>query len=135
MTNGTKLSSICCESQQNDLKQKGIKVVDNVITEFIGEAGNLKTVRYSNGSTISLNCVYMHPPIKLNCEDILNELQVNKDETNLIKVDRFQRMNIPSVYACGDCTTFFRSVSNVVSHGNVAGAMCTKDLFQDSWNE
>lgn len=135
LTNGTKISSICSESEQNKLKNKDIEIIDKVITEFIGEAGNLKTVRFSDGSTISLDCVYIHPPFKLNCEDILNKLQISIDETKLIKVDGFQRTNVQGVYACGDCTTYFRAVANAVSQGNIAGAMCTKDLFQNSWDE
>ncbi|CUM54545.1 uncharacterized protein AC631_02258 [Debaryomyces fabryi] len=135
LTNGTKISSICSESEQNELKRKNIEIIDKVITEFVGESGNLETVRFSDGSTISLDCVYIHPPFKLNCEDILNKLQVNIDETRLIKVDGFQRTNIEGVYACGDCTTYFRAVSNAVSQGNIAGAMCTKELFQNSWYE
>ncbi|CUM55704.1 unnamed protein product [Debaryomyces tyrocola] len=135
LTNGTKISSICSESQLNELKDKDIEIIDKVITEFIGESGKLESVVFSDGTRISLSCVYIHPPFELKCEEILNKLQVHIDTPKLIKVDSFQKTNISGVYACGDCTTFFRTVSNAVSQGNVAGAFASKDLFQDSWNE
>lgn len=135
LTNGTKISSICSESQLNELKNKDIEIIDKVITEFIGESGRLESVVFSDGTSISLSCVYIHPPFKLNCEDILNKLQVHIDTTKLIKVNPFQETNINGVYACGDCTTLFRTVSNAVSQGNITGAFASKNLFQDSWNE
>lgn len=50
-----------------------------------------------------------------------------------IKVDSFQKTNIPGVFTCGDSTTMMRSAASAVSTVNTAGAMVDMELTQEEF--
>ena len=62
---------------------------------------------------------------------IPKDLGCELTETGYIKVDAFQKTSIDGVYACGDNTNMFRSVSAAVATGSMTGAMVVKALTEE----
>jgi thioredoxin reductase len=54
-------------------------------------------------------------------------------EQGFIKVDDFQKTSVHGIYAAGDNSSMFRSVSVAVASGNKAGAMVNKELIEDEF--
>lgn len=50
-----------------------------------------------------------------------------------VATDDFQRTYVKGVYAAGDNTTMFRSVSAAVAAGTKAGAFINKELIDESF--
>lgn len=121
---------------QEKFKSKNIKIIDTKVDEFIGDETNgmISGVKLADGSVVELNAVYTFPQMKLNNEDIIKSLGCEIDEeSQLIKIDLFQKTNIPGVFACGDSVTRMRTISNAVNQGTMAGAMASQEIFHELW--
>ncbi|WP_429830727.1 hypothetical protein [Chryseobacterium balustinum] len=46
----------------------------------------------------------------------------------------FQKTTISGVYACGDNTTFMRSVAQAIYAGGVSGSAVNMELIQEKWS-
>jgi thioredoxin reductase len=66
------------------------------------------------------------------CE-IPTELGCELTEQGHLKVDDFQRTNIGGIYAAGDNTSMFRSVSAAVAAGNKAGVLINMELIAEEF--
>jgi thioredoxin reductase len=128
-TNGT--STISSE-QQEKLNAKGIKINKKSIAELVHNNGHLQELLFTDGSRDALTALYARPqteqhtniPALLGCE---------LDDMGLISTDVMQKTNVQGIYAAGDCTTMFRSVSIAVSTGSIAGAAINHELIDDEF--
>lgn len=120
------------EEQKNKLVQNQIGVIETEIVEIVHKDGYVKQLVFDDGRIESFDAVYapvpfiqhLGLPVNLGCE---------LTEAGHIKVDNFQKTNIPGVFACGDSTTMMRSVASAVSTGNTAGAMVNMELTQEEF--
>ncbi|WP_228418953.1 FAD-dependent oxidoreductase [Chryseobacterium balustinum] len=62
------------------------------------------------------------------------ELGCEVTEQGYLKVDMFQKTTISGVYACGDNTTFMRSVAQAIYAGGVSGSAVNMELIQEKWS-
>ena len=120
------------EEQLAKLKGHQINIIDKNITAFKHEDGQISAVIFDDGSSAEFNAVYGLIPFEQHSK-IPVDLGCEFDEWGFIKVDSFQRTTVPNVYACGDNSTFKRSVAMAVAAGNIVGAAVNMQLIEESF--
>lgn len=129
LTNG---KSTLSAAQMELLQKYEIEVIEEKIGSFFHINGGIREIVFKNKSKIQAKVVYSKVPFVQHC--LLPEtLGCELTEQGLIKVDMFQRTNIPGIYASGDCTIQARSVAMAVSSGSFAGASINRELIDESF--
>ena len=128
-TNG---KSTLTNEQTGKLAGKGVKIIETEIEKIEHTDGKLDHLILKDGTQVPLQAVYAKADF-VQSSDIHLTLGIELTEQGHIKVDPMQRTNISGVYACGDTTTQFRSVSFAVSTGTMAGAACNKELIDQDF--
>lgn len=128
-TNG---KSTLTKEQTAKLDQHKVRIIEKELLEFNHDEGMVQSIIFKDGTKESIRAVYAKAPFVQHC-DIPEKLGCELTEQGYIEIDMFQRTTIPGVYACGDNTTLFRSVSNAVAAGSMSGAVLNKDLIDESF--
>jgi thioredoxin reductase len=118
--------------ESNKLKQRGIEIVEEKITEIIHENGMVKQVAFYDGAKRSFDAVYAAIPFSQHC-DIPAALGCEMNEHGYIQIDHFQKTTVPGVFACGDNTTMMRSLATAVASGSLTGALVNKELTEETF--
>ncbi|MCC9043841.1 NAD(P)/FAD-dependent oxidoreductase [Myroides sp. M-43] len=127
LTNGAKEFTL---EQQAKLERNNISVIESPITEVKHKKGYLESVVFNDNSKLDLQAMYAAVAFEQHCM-IPKQLGCELTETGYIKIDAFQKTSIDGIYACGDNTNMFRSVSAAVASGSLAGAMVVKELTDE----
>jgi len=117
------------EEQRSSLSGKGIGVVEHTIAEVIHEKGQVKSLRFSDGSSMAADALFLRSRTPLPSA-IPGSLGIELTEQGLIKVDPMQHTNVPGVFASGDCASPMRALSMAIASGNIAGAVIVHELIQ-----
>lgn len=120
------------QEQTDKLIQNKIQIVEKEIDSLQHENGKIQHIVFKDNSTFELKALYARPAIEQCCK-IPASLGCEITELGFIKVDMFQRATIPNVFACGDNTTFIRSVANAVGQGNLAGAAINSVMTEEEY--
>ena len=123
-TNG---QSTLTNEQGEKLEKNNINIVETEIDRFAHTDGQIEQLIFKNGSSASLKALYARVPFAQH-SDIPQALGCELTEQGFIHVNSFQQTSIPGVFACGDNSTFMRSVATAVATGNFAGAMVNNEL-------
>lgn len=118
--------------QMEKLKEHHIPIIEKEITMLQHENGYIKQVVFRDNSTFELDAIYSRPPYEQHCK-IPESLGCELTDQGLIKVDMFQKTNIPDIFACGDSTSMMRSVAFAVSSGNIAGAVVNNSMIEEAF--
>ena len=116
--------------QQQQLAQNKIEVIERPIKAIRQEQGNMQAVVFQEGEALAVQAMYAAVAFEQSCS-IPMELGCELTQTGYMKVDAFQKTTVPGIYACGDNTNMFRSVSAAVATGAMAGAMVVKELTEE----
>ena len=127
VTNGPKAFTL---EQQVKLERNTISILETPITEVKHKKGYLESVVCKDNSIVNFEVMYAAVAFEQHCM-IPKQLGCELTETGYIKVDAFQKTSIDGIYACGDSTNMFRSVSAAVASGSLAGAMVVKALTDE----
>ncbi|GAQ14657.1 thioredoxin reductase [Myroides odoratimimus] len=127
LTNGAKEFTL---EQQAKLERNNISIIESPITEVKHEKGYIESVVFNDNSRLDFQAMYAAVAFEQHCM-IPKELGCELTDTGYIKVDAFQKTSIEGIYACGDNTNMFRSVSAAVASGSLAGAMVVKELTDE----
>ncbi|MBB6002661.1 NAD(P)/FAD-dependent oxidoreductase [Arcicella rosea] len=128
-TNG---KSTLTKEQNQKLLAHRISIVEDEIESVEHEKGIIKQVVFKNGTKQSLAALYARIPFEQHCK-IPATLGCTLTEQGHIQVDDFQRTSIAGIFAAGDNTTMFRSVSNAIGAGNKAGALINHELINEEF--
>ncbi|GAA3596626.1 NAD(P)/FAD-dependent oxidoreductase [Flavivirga amylovorans] len=128
-TNG---KSTLTEEQTGKLKAHNIKIVEEEIDSFEQTNGQVEYVIFKNRHKKPIQAIYARAPF-VQHTDIPKTLGCELTEEGYISVDPFQRTTVQGIYACGDNTTFKRSVSNAVAMGTSAGAIANKEIIDEAF--
>lgn len=120
------------KEQLNKLSKHHIKVVNTEIESLNHIDGYLNEITTKNGKIYAINVLYSRPTFVQHCTIPLS-FGCELTEQNHLKVDMFQKTNIPGIYACGDNTTMMRAVAAAVASGNMAGGMANRDLIMENF--
>ncbi|WP_114784691.1 NAD(P)/FAD-dependent oxidoreductase [Botryobacter ruber] len=126
-TNG---QSTLTEEQEKKLTGKNIRIIQSEIAALEHTNGNLQQVQFKDGSSKKIAALFARTPFSQHCT-IPEQLGCQLNEQGYLAIDDFQRTTVPGVYAAGDNTTMFRSVSAAVAAGTKAGAMLNKELVDE----
>ncbi|MBO9698671.1 MAG: NAD(P)/FAD-dependent oxidoreductase [Sporocytophaga sp.] len=121
--------STLTNEQTVKLKEHNITIVEKEIAEVKHKEGYLEEVIFNDGSKIPLQALYAKPLFEQH-SDIPVALGCEITEQGYIKIDNMQKTTVPGIFACGDNSSFMRSVANAVSSGNMAGAATNKELSE-----
>ncbi|MGQ8868907.1 NAD(P)/FAD-dependent oxidoreductase [Myroides sp. TSA_177.3] len=113
--------------QRIKLEQNNIAIIEEKVIEVEHANGYVQSIVFQDHSKLNVEAVYAAVPFEQHCS-IPFDLGCEQTESGHIKVDAFQKTTIEGVYACGDNTTLFRSISAAVASGSMAGAMVVKEL-------
>lgn len=116
--------------QQQQLAQNKIEVIERPIKAIKQEQGNMQAVVFQEGEALAVQAMYAAVAFEQSCS-IPMELGCELTQTGYMKVDAFQKTTVAGIYACGDNTNMFRSVSAAVATGAMAGAMVVKELTEE----
>lgn len=128
-TNG---KSTLTKEQTQKLKDNNIEIVESEIEKFEHNNGQIQNIIFKDGSKTAIKAIYARPAFEQHCT-IPTELDCELNEHGYIQVDAFQKTTISGIYACGDNTTFMRSVANAVAMGTLAGAMINREIIEDEF--
>ncbi len=129
LTNGSHLFD---EDQLHKLKKNNIQIVEAELDSIKHQNGHLEKVFFKDGSKLELSALYAAVSFTQHSE-IPAMLNCAISDHGHIEVDDFQKSTVPGIYACGDNSSPFRSISNAVLTGNVAGAMINMELTNESF--
>lgn len=106
--------------QLDYFKLKEIQIIENKIIEIKNENGFINEIQFDQNLFYELNALYVRPDSEQSSK-IPETLGCELNQNKLIVVDMFQKTNAEGVFACGDNSNMFRSVSAAVASGNMAG--------------
>lgn len=120
------------EDQISSLEKNRISVITKEVLEAEHQNGDLKALVFKDGSREKFDAAYAVIPFEQH-SSIPHSLGCEITEMNLLKVDMFQKTNIPGMYACGDCASPLRSVAYAVATGNIVGSMVNNELTMEEF--
>ena len=128
MVRGAELQSEPKNIEAIKQNQKMEIIYNTEIAEILGQQ-KVSGVLLKNGQKIDLDGVFIEiggvPPSAL-----AKNLQVDLDDAGYIKVDQFQKTNIPRIFAAGDITNLFAGFKQIVAAAS-QGAVAAFSAYQD----
>jgi thioredoxin reductase len=118
--------------QVAELEQKGVLIIEKEISSIIHHKGHIDHLVFNDHSIQKIEALYARLSFKQH-SNIVQELGCDMNEQGYVEVDQFQKTSIPGIYACGDNTTFLRSVAQAVYAGNVAGGSANMEMIKEDW--
>jgi thioredoxin reductase len=120
------------KEQIDKINRNNIPLVEKEIASLKHQNGMVEEILFEDSSSFKLNAIYARPDFEQHCK-ISEKLGCKLNEQNLLEIDMFHRTTVENIYACGDSVSPFRSVSNAVSTGNIAGAMVNNSIIEEEF--
>jgi len=127
LTNGT---NTLTRHQLNQLKRYGIEHVPKKIDLFQHNNGQLEKICFKDGSIMDLTVIYTKLPFKQHC-DIPQKLGCGITASGHIKINPQKKTTVPGIFAAGDNSSKYRTISVAIASGTMAGIMINKELLLD----
>jgi len=89
--------------QKRLIQNKGIKIIENRIKNFVGENGQIQKAIFENGESVNIQGGFVLPQLTQS-SDIAKQLGCEYNSLGGISTDSFGRTNINGVYAAGDAS-------------------------------
>lgn len=113
------------------LDRHGITVLEEPVTELVGERGDLRSVRLADGRELPCSLVLFsvaHRPRV----DLAVALGCALDEDGYVAVDGEGRTSVPGVYAAGDLVPGLQLTQVAAAKGTVAGVGLASSMFGEA---
>jgi len=117
-------------AQEEQLAAMAINIVETPLKKVEHKDGYLHHLSFTDNSSVALTALYAQVPFSQHCPIPAN-IGCTLTDTGHLQVDKFQKTNIPGIFAAGDNTTMFRGVSMAVGAGAVAGAFINHELITE----
>lgn len=124
--------STLTDEQVAKLAQHGITVVQDPIQALHHTDGQLNAIAFQGGQSVRADVLYTHL-LFTHTSNITLQLGCGFTPEGHVQVDDWQRTTVPGVYACGDCTTMLRTVSNAVMTGTKAAAILNREMIAEAF--
>ncbi|WP_418026545.1 NAD(P)/FAD-dependent oxidoreductase [Paenibacillus sp. JJ1722] len=123
------------EEQKELLQSKGIVVMEQPVSAFIGHNGQLEHVRFTDGTQVPRVGGFVSPQF-VQSTPFGERLGCERTESGGIKTDEAGRTSIPGVYAAGDSSYFMPSqLIFAAADGSRTAASVNMDLTEEDFNE
>ena len=114
------------------LKNNKVDVVENEIESYLNTNGKLNYIQLKDGAKIACEVIYSMPQFEQH-SNLAKKLGCKITDEGLISIDRLQRTTISGVFACGDCSSWARSIAVALANGNIAGVSTQNELFGEDF--
>ncbi len=114
--------------QKELIRKLNIEIVEKEVAELQHEKGKIQRILFEDGDPFELEAMYSRVDFEQHC-DLPVKLGCEMTEQGHVQVDFMQKTSIKGMFAAGDNTTPFRSVSLAVSSGTIAGAAINMELI------
>lgn len=125
LTNG--ISELRNEEAEK-LKELDIKVIENEISEFIHQNGQLETVKFKDGTFFPVSVMYASVPFEQR-SDLAEKIGCKFTTHGHIDIDAEQRTSVNGIYAAGDNTAQHRAISVASASGTRAGFTINAEML------
>ncbi len=88
-------------NQKDLIQNKGIKIIEHKIKNFVGNNGQMEKVVFENGERVNRECGFVLPRL-LQSANFAKQLGCEHNLVDGISVNSYGRTNIQGVYAAGD---------------------------------
>jgi thioredoxin reductase len=116
------------EREQLDLL--GIEFRTDRVLRLEGEGGKLERIQFQKGDPLACQAIFFNTGQHQQCS-VGGMLGCVFTQRGAIKVDRFERTNIPGVYAAGDCSRNVQFVSVAAAQGSIAAEQINIELQEE----
>jgi len=116
--------------QKNQLERYGIEVIAKKIDHIEHKNGNIETIHFVDGSQSNIPVIYAKLSIRQHC-DIPKELGCRITASGHIKVNAKKKTTVSGVFAAGDNSNTYRTISVATASGTMAGMMINGELILD----
>jgi thioredoxin reductase len=114
------------------LARHNIRVNEKPIEKVGHQDGYMSNVAFTDGSSLAVKAMYARLPFKQTCE-LPESLGCDLTEHGFLKIDEKQATTVNGVFAAGDNTIMFRSLSIAIAAGNLAGAMINNQMINEAF--
>ena len=122
-------------AQKTLLENKGIKIIENKIKNFVGKNGQIEKIIFENGKSVLRKGGFVMPQL-VQSSDFGKQLGCQYNSLGGIAIDSFGRTNIPGVYAAGDASVIAPAQLIIAAAEGVrAAAGVNTDLTQKEFLE
>ncbi|NAS13968.1 NAD(P)/FAD-dependent oxidoreductase [Poritiphilus flavus] len=118
--------------QLQKLEKNSVRIVEEKLSEIEHEHGHLSALHFKGGKMQHFDALYASIPFEQHT-DLPGKLGCELTEDGYIKIDDFQNTSAEGIFACGDNTSYFRSVAQAVSTGNATGAYVNRELTEEQF--
>jgi thioredoxin reductase len=99
-TNGKSFQN---SEQKRLIQNKGIKIMENKIRNFVGKDGQMEKIIFENGESVDRKGGFVMPQL-IQSSNFANQLGCEYNPLGGVSVDSYGRTNIQGVYAAGDAS-------------------------------
>jgi len=128
-TNG---KSTLTPEQTQKIKSKNIEIVEKEMLRLEHQQGLIQNLVFTDQSTYAIAAMFARVAFEQHCQ-LPEALGCFLTEQGFIQVDDFQKTTVPGIYAAGDNTTMFRTLSTAIASGTKAGAVLNKELIDEEF--
>lgn len=119
------------DNQRNQLSIWGIQLREEKIDRLKQENGTLTGIVLTTGEVISRHGIFVQPQPQQH-SDLAEQLGCDLADNGAVQVNKEKQTSVPGVYAAGDTTILFSSISLVVAEGTIAGVFINKALIAEN---
>jgi len=128
-TNGT---ATLTDEQSDKVKNHNIEIIETPISRIEHENGKIRRVIFEDNTSKKVTAIFTKLAFQQQCPAI-DSLGCELSEQGFVKIDEIGKTSVNGVYAAGDCTTYFRSVSIAVASGTKAGTAINKEFIEEEF--
>jgi thioredoxin reductase len=122
-------------AQKGLLQNKGIKIIENKIKNFVGKNGQMEKIIFEDGESVLRKGGFVMPQL-IQSTDFGKQLGCEYNPLGGIAIDSFGRTNIQGVYAAGDASVIAPAqIIIAAAEGVRAAAGVNMDLTQKEFLE
>jgi thioredoxin reductase len=113
-----------------ELTDLGIAIVPDPVAALVGPGTAIEGIQLEGGRTVPIDALYIAPSLTLN-SDIAEQLGCALDDGPMgkfIRTDDLRATTVPGVFAAGDITRAFHSVTLAAADGMIAGSSVHRSL-------
>jgi thioredoxin reductase len=113
-----------------ELTDLGIAIMPDPVAALVGPGTAIEGIQLEGGRTVPIDALYIAPSLTLN-SDIAEQLGCALDDGPMgkfIRTDDLRATTVPGVFAAGDITRAFHSVTLAAADGMIAGSSVHRSL-------
>lgn len=119
------------DGEEAKVEARGVRVREGVISEIVHESGQVRAVRFADGSELALDAILAHPQL-LPSAQLHAQIGAETVATVLgpyLRIDEEFQTSVPGVYAAGDLAGPRHSVNGALYGGMMAGVGLHRSLL------